>query len=142
MDTQQLNPKEKIMKNQDLHTLAAAIFTGAPARLNDSGEPAQPAAVTAAAALATKVDRLGQLAADAAAIKLEADRLRAELENAGLAEIHGRQYRASFAQCKGSTRIDWKAISAKFKPSRQLIAAHTTTGSESIRMTIKAHPTH
>ena len=142
VDTQQLNPKENTMKNQDLHTLAAAIFTGAPVRLNDSGEPAQPAAVTAAAALAAKVDRLGQLAADAAAIKLEADRLRAELEDAGLAEIHGHHYRASFAQCKGKTLTDWQTIAKRFKPSAQLIRAYTKTGAESTRMTIKAHPTH
>jgi hypothetical protein len=130
------------MTPQDFHAFTNSILQGFPARLHDSGEPAQPAAVTAAHALAAKVDRLGQLAADAAAIKLEADRLRAELENAGLAEIHGTHYRASFAQCKGATRIDWKTIAAKFKPSRQLIAAHTTTGEESTRMTIKAHPTH
>jgi hypothetical protein len=130
------------MTTQDFHALTTAIFTGAALRLNDSGEPAQPAAVTAAHALGAKVDRLGQLAADAAAIKLEADRLRTELENAGLSEIHGANYRANFAQVKGSTRIDWKAIAAKLKPSRQLITAHTSTGTESTRMTIKAHPTH
>ena len=100
------------------------------------------AAPPPAHALAAKVDQLGQLAADAAAIELEAARIRTELEAAGLREILGRNYRANFAQCKGAQRIDWKAIAAKFKPSRQLIAAHTTTGSESIRMTIKAHPTH
>ena len=130
------------MKNQDFHALTTAIFTGAPLRLNDSGEPAQPAAVTAAHALGAKVDRLGQLAADAAAIKLEADRLRTELEDAGLSEIHGTSYRANFAACKGKTLTDWKTIAAKLKPSRQLIAAHTSTGTESTRMTIKAHPTH
>jgi histidinol-phosphate/aromatic aminotransferase/cobyric acid decarboxylase-like protein len=97
---------------------------------------------TPAEPLAAKVDRLGQLAADAAAIKKEADRLRAELEDAGLKEIDGTNYRASFAQCKGRTVTDWQAVAAKFKPSAQLIRAHTTTGSESTRMTIKAHPTH
>lgn len=97
---------------------------------------------SAADALAAKVDRLGALAAQAAAIKLEADKLRAELEAAGLDAIAGNMYRATFTQCKGRTVIDWQTIAAKFKPSRQLIAAHTTTGSESTRMTIKAHPTH
>ena len=97
---------------------------------------------TPAEPLAAKVDRLGQLAADAAAIKKEADALRAELEAAGLHEIDGTNYRATFSQCKGRTATDWQAIAAKFKPSRQLIAAHTTTGKESTRMTIKAHPTH
>lgn len=118
------------MNAQDFHNFAAAvinapIFNAAPA--DD---------------LAAKVDRLGQLAAQTAAIKKEADRLRTELENAGLSIIEGQQYRASFAQCKGATKTDWAAVAAKFKPSRQLIAAHTTTGSESTRMTIKAHPTH
>lgn len=102
--------------------------------LNHKPSPAQ--------ALADKVDRLGQLAAQAAAIKLEADQLRADLEAAGLADIQGQHYRAHFAQCKGATKTDWKAVAEKLKPSRQLIAAHTTTGSESTRMTIKAHPTH
>jgi hypothetical protein len=142
VDPKQLNPKDQTMTPKEFHAFTNSILQGFPARLNDSSEPTEPAAVTAAHALALKVDRLGQLAADAAAIKLEADRLRAELEAAGLDTIAGTMYRASFAQVKGSTRIDWRAIAAKFKPSRQLIAAHTTTGSESTRMTIKAHPTH
>jgi preprotein translocase subunit Sec61beta len=130
------------MKPEQFADFANSILSAGLMRYNDEGEPAQPTAVTAAHALAAKVDRLGKLAADAAAIKLEADKLRAELEAAGLTEIHGLNYRASFTPCKGAKRIDWKAISAKFKPSRQLIAAHTTTGRESVRMTITAHPTH
>lgn len=118
------------MNAQDFHQFAAAvitapIFNAAPAH-----------------ALAAKVDRLGQLAAQTAAIKKEADRLRTELEDAGLSSIDGQQYRANFAQVKGATKTDWQAVAAKFKPSRQLIAAHTSTGNESTRMTIKAHPTH
>lgn len=130
------------MTPADFHAFTQSILQGFPARLHDSGEPTKPAAVTAAAALAAKVDRLGQLAAEAEAISVEAARLRTELEAAGLKDIHGTHYRAHFAQCKGATRTDWKTIAAKFKPSRQLIAAHTSTGTESTRMTIKAHPIH
>jgi hypothetical protein len=119
------------MNNQDFHTMAAAIFTAPAFKANATAE-----------LLAGKVDRLGALAAYAASIKKEADELRAELEAAALASIEGHHYRATFSQCKGRTATDWQAVAAKFKPSAQLIRAHTTTGSESTRMTIKAHPTH
>jgi hypothetical protein len=119
------------MKPQDLQTLAKAALM----------PPAAPA-LTAAAALAAKVDRLGALSAALAAMKKEAAQIRADLEDAGLADIHGQLYRVNFAQCTGSTATDWQAIAQRFKPSRQLIAAHTSKGAPSTRMTVKAHPTH
>jgi hypothetical protein len=124
------------MTPQDFHAFTTAILS------NGLRHHEEPAATIAAQELAAKVDELGQLAAQAAAIKIKADRLRAELEAAKLDTIAGTMYRATFSQVKGSTRIDWQAIAAKFKPSRQLITAHTTTGSAATRMTIKAHPTH
>jgi hypothetical protein len=125
-----------------LYSHSAALAAPKPMRWNDSGEPAQPAAVTAAAALAAKVDELGQLHATIADMKRKADKIRTELEDAGLADIEGQAYRVNFAQCAGKTLTDWKTIAAKLKPSRQLIAAHTTTGEASTRMTVKARQTH
>ena len=131
------------MKPQDLQTLAAAALAAPqPMRWNDSAEPAQPAAVTAAAALAAKVDQLGAMQAAIAKLKKDADQLRTELEDAGLADIHGQLYRVNFAQCTGRTATDWQAIAQRFKPSAQLIRAYTKTGEPSTRMTVKAHPTH
>lgn len=131
------------MKTQDLQTLAAAALAAPkPMRWNDSAEPAQPAAVTAAHALALKVDRLGALSAALAAMKRAADQIRAELEDAGLDNIDGNLYRVNFAQCAGRTATNWEAIAAKFKPSAQLVRAHTTTGAPSTRMTVKARQTH
>lgn len=130
------------MKPQDLQLLAAAALMPAGFRHHASGEPAEPAAVTAAAALAAKVDQLGALNAAIAKMQLDAAQLRTDLEAAGLADINGQLYRVNFSQCAGKTLTDWKAIAAKLKPSRQLIAAHTTTGKESTRMTLKAHSTH
>lgn len=130
------------MKPQDMQTLAAAALMPAGFRHHDSGEPAQPAAVTAAAALAAKVDRLGAINAAMAAMKKEADTLRAELEDAGLDNIEGQLYRVNFAQCAGRTLTDWKTIAERLKPSSQLIRAHTTTGKAYTAMTVKAHATH
>jgi hypothetical protein len=130
------------MNPQDLATLAAAALMPAGFRHHDSGEPAEPAAVTAAQAIAAKVDRLGVLHAALADMKREADQLRTELEDAGLDSIEGQLYRVNFAQCAGRTLTDWKTISERLKASRQLIAAHTTTGEPSTRMTVKARQTH
>jgi hypothetical protein len=126
------------MKPQDLATLAAAALMPAGFRHHDSGEPAQPAAVTAAAAIAAKVDELGALRSVIADLAKHADQLRADIEAAGLAAIDGQHYSASLNPVKGSTRIDWQTIAAKFKPSRQLIAAHTTTGKPSTRLNLTA----
>ena len=130
------------MKPQDMQTLAAAALMPAGFRHHDSGEPAQPAAVTAAAALAAKVDRLGAISAAIATMKKEADQIRAELEDAGLDNIDGNLYRVNFATVAGRTLTDWRTIAERLKPSAQLIRAHTTTGEASTRMTVKARQTH
>jgi hypothetical protein len=88
------------------------------------------------------VDELGQLHAAIAKLKKDADQIRTELEDAGLENIDGQLYRVNFAQCAGKTLTDWQAIAKRLKASRQLIAAHTTTGEASTRMTVKARQTH
>jgi len=128
------------MKPQDLATLAAAALM--PARYNDHGEPAEPAAVTAAAALAAKVDQLGAMHAAIADMKRKADQLRTELEDAGLADIECQLYRVNFAAVAGRTLTDWEAIAKRLKASPQLIRAYTKTGEPSTRMTVKARQTH
>ena len=117
------------MKPQDLQTLARAALMPAPA-------------LTAADAMAAKVDRLGAISAAIATMKREADQLRTELEDAGLSDIDGQMYRVNFAQCAGRTATNWEAIAKRFKPSAQLIRAYTTTGEPSTRMTVKARQTH
>lgn len=107
-------------------------------RYNDTGEPAQCAAVTAAHALALKVDELGALRAVIADLTKHADTIRTDIEAAGLTTIDGQHYSASLSSTKGRTITDWETIAAKFKPSRQLIAAHTTTGKPSSRLNITA----
>ena len=130
------------MKPQDLQTLAAAALMPAGFRHHDSAEPAQPAAVTAAAAIAAKVDELGQLHAAIADMKRKAETIRTELEEAGLSDIEGHLYRVNFATVAARTLTDWAAIAKRLKASPQLIRAYTKTGEASTRMTVKARQTH
>jgi len=126
------------MKPENFADFANAIMATSFMRHNATGEPTQPAAVTAAAALAAKVDELGALRAVIADLQTQADKICTEIEEAGLTAIDGQHYSATLTSVKGSTRIDWQTIAAKFKPSRQLIAAHTTTGKPSTRLNLTA----
>lgn len=101
-----------------------------------------PAADAATQTLNDKADRIGLLQSIIAQAKGEIETLRAELEDAGLKSIDGTLYRVTFASVEGATRIDWQTIAKKFNPSRQLVAAHTSVGKESVRMNVYARPTH
>ena len=122
------------MTNEDMTAFANAVLTFQATHA--------PAAPTAAQAIAAKVDRLGTLHAALADMKKEADQIRTELEEAGLKDIEGHLYRVNFSQVAGRTLTDWRTIAERLQPSRQLIAAHTTTGEPSTRMTVKARQTH
>ena len=116
------------MKPQDFHAFTASIF----APMMD-GRP-----TTAAEMMAANVDTLGTLRSVIADLTKKADQLRAELEEAGLTEIEGQHYRASFAQVTGRALTDWEAIAARFKPSAQLIRAYTKTSKASTRLNLTA----
>lgn len=98
------------------------------------------AAILAAPAptLAQDVDRLGALRAEIDRLTKQADDIRTRLEAAYLDTIEGEIFRATFTQVEGSSRTDWKAVAAKFKPSAQLIRAHTKTSDAHTRMTLTA----
>jgi hypothetical protein len=117
------------MTNEDMTAFANAVL---------AFQATHAPAPTAAQAIAAKVDELGQLHAAMADMKKRYEAIRTELEEAGLKEIDGPQYRASFATVAGRTLIDWETIAAKFKPSAQLIRAHTKTGKPSTRLNVTA----
>lgn len=115
------------MKTADLHDFARAILSAPPART--------------APTLAEQVDQLGQIKAAQAELQTEYDRIRAELEDAGLPEIDGHQYRATFSTSTRTT-TDWRSIAERFKPSAQLIRRHTTTSEATTACRVTARKTH
>ena len=78
--------------------------------------------------LAAAVDRLALIKAQIANLKREEDQLKDTLIDSGELTIEGQLHRAALSFCAGRELIDWKTIAAKLAPSRQLIAAHTSTG--------------
>ena len=126
------------MKPQDFTTFANAILSAPIMRHNSSGDVTQPPAVTAAAAIAAKVDDLGLIRAAIADLEKQASDIRAELERAGLDRIEGQFFTATLSTHKGASRTDWKTIAARFKPSAQLIRAYTTTGKASTHLNVTA----
>jgi hypothetical protein len=80
------------------------------------------------AILAAAVDRLALIKAQMAQLSAEEKQLKEALTASGLDAIDGTAHRAAVSHCAGRVSIDWETIAAKFTPSRQLIAAHTSTG--------------
>ena len=77
--------------------------------------------------LSAIVDRIAQLKAQISDLTQEEAALKAALIDSGLDAVNDSEHRAAISwTVKKST--DWRSIAEKFEPSRQLIAAHTSTG--------------
>ena len=79
--------------------------------------------------LAAIVDQLASVKAQLSDLKALEDQLKAALVESGQVAIDGSAHRATVSHCAGRETIDWQAIAARYNPSRQLITAHTSTGS-------------
>jgi hypothetical protein len=93
-----------------------------------------------AAILDVIVDRLAEIKAQIAALNDEQNNLRDTLIDSGLSTIDGTLHRAAVSHCAGRTSIDWQSIALHFKPSRQLMTAHTHTGEPYFVVKLSAKP--
>ena len=93
-----------------------------------------------AAILDVIVDRMAEIKAQIAALNDEQNNLRDTLIDSGLSTIDGTLHRAAVSHCVGKTSIDWQSIAKHFKPSRQLITAHTHTGEPYFVVKLSAKP--
>lgn len=87
------------------------------------------------------VDRLAQVKAQIAELQAEEANLKADLAGTGESVIDGVYHRASISECDGKVSIDWRAIAEHFKPSRQLVVAHTTKGESYFTVRVSARKT-
>lgn len=98
--------------------------------------PTNPEAI-----LSAVVDRMATIKAQIAALKDEENGLRDALIDAGLPAIDGTLHRAAVTYSAGRTLTDWQTIARHFKPSRQLITAHTSIGDPFHTVKLSAHKT-
>ena len=122
------------MKNQDLTVLANALMSAPACEKNALMSAPAPACEK----IAEKVDELGAIRAEIADLICRSDHIRAELEDAGLKTIDGKQYTATFSQVPARVLIDSEKIAKRFTPSPQLIRAYTKTGKPSTRLNVTA----
>lgn len=94
--------------------------------------------MTTSPVISSIVDELGQLKAAIATLRLQEEKLKDLLADSGLAVADGRQYRAAMSRMDARPSIDWRAIAEQFKPSRQLVAAHTSWGEPFVTVRVSA----
>lgn len=80
--------------------------------------------------LASVVDELALIKAQTAELTDREKELKSVLIAAGVSPIEGDLHRATVSLVSGRTSIDWRAIAEHFRPSRQLVTAHTSKGAD------------
>jgi len=85
------------------------------------------------AAIARRVDRLGELKAQVANLEEEISKIRTELEEAGVKEGEGKLFRFKFVYAE-TNRVDWN----RMKEDYDLPTEKYTTTSKSVRMTVSS----
>ena len=84
------------------------------------------------------VDKLAQVKAQIADLKIDEQNLRQDLIKSGESVIDGVYHRAAISESEGKVTVDWKAIAMHFNPSRQLIKAHSSQGDDYVTVRISA----
>lgn len=93
------------------------------------------------ALLAHTVERIAQIKAQIAELRLQEDELKQILIDSGEAAIDSPNYRATICDCAGKEKTDWEAIAMRFNPSRQLIRANTQLGERYIQVRVYGRKT-
>lgn len=96
--------------------------------MNDNTNTSYKPDAKGEAFLARMVDELAATNARIAELKTLADGIKAALISTERKHIDGKLHAVTISHQEGRTLVDWAAVAAKFSPSRQLIAAHTTQG--------------
>lgn len=71
-------------------------------------------------------DQLGRLAAEIKHLQQQKREIEDQLKIERVDACEGNLFRVTISYDVETTRVDWKAVASKLKPSRQLVTAHTS----------------
>ena len=83
------------------------------------------------------IDEIGDIDREIGRLKAQRDDMAAIVKLTGEGRYIGQHFEGLVYSSKGRTTTDWKTIAQHFSPSRQLLAAHTTTGEPSLSLKVE-----
>ena len=83
------------------------------------------------------IDEIGDMDREINRLKTQRDDLAAIVKLTGEGRYVGQQFEGLVYSSKGRVNTNWRAIAEHFSPSRQLLAAHTTTGEPSLSLKVE-----
>jgi len=83
------------------------------------------------------IDELGDMDREIARLKAQRDNMAAIVKLTGEGRYIGQQFEGLVYSSKGRTVTNWKNVAEHFSPSRQLLAAHTTTGEPTLSLKVE-----
>lgn len=82
------------------------------------------------------IDEYGSIDSEIKRLTKQKEALSAQIKEAGAGRYTAAIYEALVYEVQGRVTTDWETIALRFEPSRQLIAAHTKTGSDSLSLKV------
>lgn len=83
------------------------------------------------------IDEIGSMDREIARLKAQRDDMAAIVKLTGEGRYFGQQFEGLVYSSKGRVVTNWKSIAEHFNPSRQLLAAHTTTGEPTLSLKVE-----
>ena len=83
------------------------------------------------------IDEIGDIDREIARLKGQRDDMAAIVKLTGEGRYIGQQFEGLVYSSKGRVVTNWKNVAEHFNPSRQLLAAHTTTGEPTLSLKVE-----
>lgn len=83
------------------------------------------------------IDEIGDIDREIARLKGQRDDMAAIVKLTGEGRYIGQQFEGLVYSSKGRVVTNWRNVAEHFSPSRQLLAAHTTTGEPTLSLKVE-----
>jgi len=93
--------------------------------------------ITLSPSIQSMIDELGSIDRELNRLKAQREDLAAIVKLTGTGRYFGHYFEGLVYESKGRTVTNWKTVAEHFNPSRQLLAAHTSTGEPTLSLKVE-----